>query len=61
MGLDSDDSFDLTLITLYLVIKNENLYNKLKGNNIIITPFIDSGNVSTFDSEATYPLQVNYL
>lgn len=51
------DGFDPTLITPYLDVSNKD-FSSLGGINRVIIPFIVCGDVSAFDSDSTYPLQL---
>ncbi|XP_018321970.1 putative tRNA (cytidine(32)/guanosine(34)-2'-O)-methyltransferase [Agrilus planipennis] len=51
------EGFDPTCITPFLDVSNKN-FSKLSGVNRIIIPFVVCGDVSAFDSDTTYPLQL---
>lgn len=51
------DGFDPALITPYLDVSNKD-FSALEGINRVIIPFMVCGDVSAFDSDATYPLQL---
>lgn len=51
------EGFDPKLITPYLDIRNKD-FSVLEGINRVIIPFIVCGDVSSFDSDTTYPLQL---
>ncbi|KAJ8925329.1 hypothetical protein NQ315_009159 [Exocentrus adspersus] len=51
------DGFDPKLLTPYLDISNKD-FSSLSGINRVIIPFIVCGDVSAFDSDTTYPLQL---
>jgi tRNA (cytidine32/guanosine34-2'-O)-methyltransferase len=52
--------FDPKLITPFLDVSNKD-FSSLSGVNRIIIPFLVCGDVSAYDSDTTYPLQVLYL
>ncbi|CAH1117095.1 unnamed protein product [Phaedon cochleariae] len=49
------EGFDPKLMTPYLDVSNKD-FNSLEGINRVIIPFIVCGDVSAYDSDATYPL-----
>lgn len=51
------EGFDPKLLTPYLDISNKD-FSTLSGINRVIIPFIVCGDVSAFDSDTTYPLQL---
>lgn len=51
------EGFDATLIQPYLDISNKD-FSSLSGVNRKIIPFIVCGDLSAYDSDATYPLQL---
>lgn len=52
------EDFDPKQITPYLDVHNKD-FSKLTGVNRVIIPFMVCGDLSAYDSDATYPLQVN--
>ncbi|XP_066262275.1 tRNA (cytidine(32)/guanosine(34)-2'-O)-methyltransferase-like [Euwallacea similis] len=51
------EGFDPTLMTPYLEVSNKD-FSSLEGINRVIIPFIVCGDVSAYDSDTTYPLQL---
>ncbi|KAJ8950932.1 hypothetical protein NQ318_008371 [Aromia moschata] len=51
------EGFDPKLMTPYLDVSNKD-FTTLSGINRVIIPFIVCGDVSAFDSDTTYPLQL---
>ncbi|KAJ8983117.1 hypothetical protein NQ317_001861 [Molorchus minor] len=51
------EGFDPKLITPYLDVSNKD-FSTLSGINRVIIPFIVCGDVSAYDSDTTYPLQL---
>lgn len=51
------EGFDPKLITPYLDVNNKD-FSSLTGVNKKIIPFLVCGDLSGFDSDTTYPLQV---
>lgn len=51
------DGFDSKLLVPYLDA-SYNDFNSLTGINRIIVPFLVCGDVSAYDSDCTYPLEV---
>lgn len=56
-GYNPPDGFDPKLITPYLDVSNKD-FSSLKGINRVIIPFIVCGDVSAYDSDTSYPLQL---
>ncbi|XP_060536698.1 tRNA (cytidine(32)/guanosine(34)-2'-O)-methyltransferase [Cylas formicarius] len=51
------EQFDAKLITPYLDVSNKD-FSSLTGVNRVLIPFIVCGDVSAFDSDTSYPLQL---
>lgn len=51
------EGFDPKLMTPYLDVSNKD-FSSLQGINRVIIPFIVCGDVSAYDSDTTYPLQL---
>ncbi|CAG9762302.1 unnamed protein product [Ceutorhynchus assimilis] len=56
-GYNPPQGFDPKLITPYLDVSNKD-FSTLEGINKVIIPFIVCGDVSAYDSDTTYPLQL---
>ncbi|XP_030763403.1 putative tRNA (cytidine(32)/guanosine(34)-2'-O)-methyltransferase [Sitophilus oryzae] len=56
-GYFPPDGFDPKLMTPYLEVSNKD-FSTLEGINRVIIPFIVCGDVSAYDSDTTYPLQL---
>ncbi|KAL1514020.1 hypothetical protein ABEB36_003348 [Hypothenemus hampei] len=57
-GYNPPEGFDPTLITPYLDVSNKD-FSTLEGVNRVIIPFIVCGDVSAYDADSTYPLQLD--
>lgn len=56
-GYNPPESFDPKLITPYLDVSNRD-FSSLTGLNRVIIPFVVCGDVSAYDSDTSYPLQL---
>ncbi|XP_050316407.1 putative tRNA (cytidine(32)/guanosine(34)-2'-O)-methyltransferase [Anthonomus grandis grandis] len=56
-GYNPPEGFDPKLITPYLDVSNKD-FSTLEGINRVIIPFVVCGDVSAYDADATYPLQL---
>lgn len=53
---------DSSVVNTFLIFpKTDVEFNQLEGPNRVIVPFLACGDLSAYDSDQTYPLQVSEL